>query len=103
MLAYWLIQRKDKFSWSTPWRSVTTEVRLLSSHQQEEGGVVYPLDIYISKRWLPGPRERHACATKRAKGLSSSQSGFIRISKEEEKTLQSQVFLSKFFFLPLLC
>lgn len=68
------------------WSKMPTEVRLPTSHSQQEIEVLSPLRFTFQTRWLPGPRERHSWVIKLTEKLFSFVKGSIYIPRTEEST-----------------
>lgn len=73
------------------WNNVPTEVRFLPSHRNGVKVTAF-LDIYISKRWLPGPGERSFQVIKLTKSSLVSKTIHMHF-KEKEKVSPFSSFL----------
>jgi len=95
---YWF---KFKFKQSAHCKQGST------SYSNRETGALSSLDVYISKRWLSSPRQRHSQVTKLTKCQSSLQKHLYPFQREEKvhtitsflkekrKSIELQVFSSK--------
>lgn len=80
VLPNWLYPRENKLI--SLWQEVILEqgVELLPSHRNWEIGA-----DYISKRWLPGPCERHFWFVKLTRGLFRFQKDYIHLRGTEKE------------------